>query len=275
MRQPPDRLTPLTISATPREPSPNVPSLELWRPCWRAPSCFAGVAAPAAVRAESGRPCRTLGTRSRRQSDDPAEVMQRAAAEDEDRRGARGGRGFGPPGARGGMGRGGMGRGGGRGAPGGGGAPLLSLPDLLEIEADAAELRLVLEERVQILYLDGEEHAREDGRGGRITSVAEFPRRHRARPGGTRAALREARAVPDAPGDGRRAGRAHGTQGATERGSAAAPERVPAARLNGPASAADRPPGRREKRRAERRVQKQEGQVGGQAVSEEGGFSAW
>jgi len=109
------------------------------------------------------------------ESDDPAEVMQRAMAEDEDRRGARGGRGFGPPGGRGGMGRGGMGRGGtGQGGPGGGGAPLPSLPDLLEIEADAAELRLVLEERVQILYLDGEEHAREDGRGGRITSVAEF-----------------------------------------------------------------------------------------------------
>ena len=109
------------------------------------------------------------------ESDDPAEVMQRAMAEGEDRRGARGGRGFGPPGGRGGMGRGGMGRGGtGQGGPGGGGAPLPSLPDLLEIEADAAELRLVLEERVQILYLDGEEHAREDGRGGRITSVAEF-----------------------------------------------------------------------------------------------------
>lgn len=109
------------------------------------------------------------------ESDDPAEVMQRAMAEGEDRRGARGGRGFGPPGGRGGMGRGGMGRGGtGRGGPGGGGVPRLNLPDLLEIEADAAELRLVLEERVQILYLDGEEHAREDGRGGRITSVAEF-----------------------------------------------------------------------------------------------------
>ena len=103
------------------------------------------------------------------QSDDPAEVMQRAAAQDEDRRGARGGRGFGPPGGRGGMGRGGR-----RGGAGAGGAPLLGLPDLLEIEADAAELRLVLDERVQILYLDGEEHAREDGRGGRITSVAEF-----------------------------------------------------------------------------------------------------
>ncbi len=108
------------------------------------------------------------------QSDDPAEVLQRAAAEDEDRRGARGGRGFGSRGGRGGMGRGGMGRDGMRGRPGGGGTPLLSLPDLLEIEADAGELRLVLDERVQILYLDGEEHAREDGRGGRITSVAEF-----------------------------------------------------------------------------------------------------
>lgn len=67
-----------------------------------------------------------------------------------------------------------MGRGGRQAGPGGGGTPLLTLPDLLEIEADAAELRLVLDERVQILYLDGEEHAREDGRGGRITSVAEF-----------------------------------------------------------------------------------------------------
>ena len=63
--------------------------------------------------------------------------------------------------------------GGAGGAPGGGGR-LLGLPDLLEIEADSAELRLVLDERVQILYLDGEEHAREDGRGGRITTVAEF-----------------------------------------------------------------------------------------------------
>ena len=107
------------------------------------------------------------------QSDDPAEVMQRAAAEGEERRGRRGGRGFGgPPGGRGGVGRGGM-AGGAGGAPGGGGR-LLGLPDLLEIEADSAELRLVLDERVQILYLDGEEHAREDGRGGRITTVAEF-----------------------------------------------------------------------------------------------------
>ncbi len=134
---------------------------------------FALVAAPAAA-AQSPADLAGLWELDPEESDDPAEVMQRAAADDEDRRGARGGRGFGPPGARGGMGRGGTGRGGGRGGPGGGGVPLLSLPDLLEIEADAAELRLVLDERVQILYLDGEEHAREDGRGGRITSVAEF-----------------------------------------------------------------------------------------------------
>ena len=132
-------------------------------------SCFAVVAAPPAASAQSPADLAGLWELDPEASDDPAEVMQRAAADAEERRGARGGRGFGPPG-----GRGGMGRGGGRGAPGGGGAPLLSLPDLLEIEADAAELRLVLDERVQILYLDGEEHAREDGRGGRITSVAEF-----------------------------------------------------------------------------------------------------
>ena len=110
------------------------------------------------------------------ESDDPAEVMRRAAADNEEGRGRRGRGGFGAgPGGRGGMGRGGMGREGmdGRG-PGGGGAGLLSLPDLLEIESGGGELRLVLEERVQILYLDGEEHAREDGRGGRIASVAEF-----------------------------------------------------------------------------------------------------
>lgn len=104
------------------------------------------------------------------QSDDPAEVMQRAAEAAEERGGRRGGRRFGgPPGGRRGIGRGGMAAG-----PGGGGGRLLSLPELLEVEADARELRLVLDERVQIFYLDGEEHAREDGRGGRMTTVAEF-----------------------------------------------------------------------------------------------------
>lgn len=53
------------------------------------------------------------------------------------------------------------------------GGPGLGLPETLEIESGDGELRLLLDERVQILYLDGEEHAREDGRGGRITSVAE------------------------------------------------------------------------------------------------------
>ena len=130
---------------------------------------FAFGAAPVAA-AQSPADLAGLWELDPEESDDPAEVMQRAMEEGEERRGARGGRGFGPPGGRGGMGRGGMGRGGGDG----GGTPLLGLPDLLEIEADAAELRLVLDERVQILYLDGEEHAREDGRGGRITSVAEF-----------------------------------------------------------------------------------------------------
>ena len=109
------------------------------------------------------------------ESDDPAEVMQRAAAREEEGRG-RGGRrgrgaGSGPPG---GMGRGGMGGRGAGGGPGGGGNSLLSLPDLLEIESGGGELRLVLDERVQILYLDGEEHVREDGRGGKFTSAAEF-----------------------------------------------------------------------------------------------------
>ena len=172
MREPADRLTPMTISATPRGSSPKA----LARPL---SLVLAGVflvtfvAVPAAA-GQGPADLAGLWELDPEQSDDPAEVMQRAAAEDEDRRGARGGRGFGPPGGRGGMGRGGIGRGGGRGGPGGSGAPLLGLPDLLEIEADAAELRLVLDERVQILYLDGEEHAREDGRGGRISSVAEF-----------------------------------------------------------------------------------------------------
>ena len=108
------------------------------------------------------------------ESDDPAEVMQRAAAREEESRGRGGRRGRGAgPGPPGGMGRGGMGGRGSGGGPGGGNG-LLSLPDLLEIESGGGELRLVLEERVQILYLDGEEHAREDGRGGKITSVAEF-----------------------------------------------------------------------------------------------------
>ena len=167
MREPLDRLTPMTSSATPRGSSPNAFAGALASVLAGAFS-FAFIAVPVAS-AQSPADLAGLWELDPEASDDPAEVMQRAAAEAEDRRGARGGRGFGPPG-----GRGGMGRGGGRGAPGGGGAPLLSLPDLLEIEADAGELRLVLDERVQILYLDGEEHAREDGRGGRITSVAEF-----------------------------------------------------------------------------------------------------
>ena len=167
MREPLDRLTPMTIAATPRGSSPGAFAGAL-ASVLAGVFCFAFVAAPAAS-AQSPADLAGLWELDPEASDDPAEVMQRAAADAEERRGARGGRGFGPPG-----GRGGMGRGGGRGAPGGGGVPLLSLPDLLEIEADAAELRLVLDERVQILYLDGEEHAREDGRGGRITSVAEF-----------------------------------------------------------------------------------------------------
>ena len=109
------------------------------------------------------------------ESDDPAEVMRQAAAREEEGRGRGGRRGrgarSGPPG---GMDRGGMGGRGAGGGPGGGGNSLLSLPDLLEIESGGGELRLVLDERVQILYLDSEEHIREDGRGGKITSVAEF-----------------------------------------------------------------------------------------------------
>ncbi len=105
------------------------------------------------------------------ESDDPAEVMRQAAERGDERRGGRGRRGAGPgPGARAGMERGGAAGGG----PGGGGNSLLSLPDLLEIESGGGELRLVLDERVQILYLDGEEHVREDGRGGKFTSAAEF-----------------------------------------------------------------------------------------------------
>jgi len=171
MLEPPYRLTPMTISATPYGSSPNALAGTL--AFVLAGAFFLAVVAAPAAAAQSPADLAGLWELDPEASDDPAEVMQRAAAEGEDRRGARGGRGFGPPGGRGGMGRGGM-AGGRRGGPGGGGAPLLSLPDLLEIEADASELRLVLDERVQILYLDGEEHAREDGRGGRITSVAEF-----------------------------------------------------------------------------------------------------
>ena len=165
------RLTPMTISDPPHGPSPSARAGAL--SLGLAGALFFAVIAPSPAAAQSPSDLAGLWELDPEQSDDPAEIMQRAAAEAEDRRGARGGRGFGPPG-RGGTGRGGMGRGGRGGGPGGGGVPLLSLPDLLEIEADARELRLVLDERVQILYLDGEEHAREDGRGGRITSVAEF-----------------------------------------------------------------------------------------------------
>lgn len=101
------------------------------------------------------------------ESDDPAEVMRQATERAEERAGRRGRRPGMGPGGMGGEGRSGRGS-------GGGGARLLSLPELLEIEFGNGELRLVLDERVQILYLDGEEHAREDGRGGRMTSVAEF-----------------------------------------------------------------------------------------------------
>ena len=169
MFEPLDRLTPMTTPATPYGSSANALAGALVF-VLATVFLFAFGAAPAAA-AQSPADLAGLWELDPEESDDPAEVMRRAAAEDEDRRG---GRGFGPPAGRGGMGRGGMGRGGMRGGPGGGGVPLLSLPDLLEIEADAGELRLVLDERVQILYLDGEEHAREDGRGGRITSVAEF-----------------------------------------------------------------------------------------------------
>ncbi len=175
MRKPLDRLTPMTIATPPRGSSPSALA-GVFSGVLTGVLLFVWGTAPAAAGvAQNAADLAGLWELDPEQSDDPAEVMQQAMAEAEDRRGARGGRGFGPPGGRGGMGRGGMGRGGvGGGGPGGGGAPVLSLPDLLEIEADAAELRLVLEERVQILYLDGEEHAREDGRGGRITSVAEF-----------------------------------------------------------------------------------------------------
>ena len=168
MPEPLDTLTPMTSSATPRGSLPNAPATALSL-VLAGVLLFAFGVAPVAA-AQSPADLAGLWELDPEESDDPAEVMQRAMEEGEERRGARGGRGFGPPGGRGGMGRGGMGRGGGDG----GGTPLLGLPDLLEIEADAAELRLVLDERVQILYLDGEEHAREDGRGGRITSVAEF-----------------------------------------------------------------------------------------------------
>lgn len=136
-------------------------------------TCLPAVASPTAPGPASGQELAALAglwELDPEQSDDPAEVMQRAAAENEERRGRRGGRGFGgPPGGRGGMGPGAMG-----GGPGGGGGRLLRLPDLLEIETGGGELRLVLDERVQIFYLDGEEHRREDGRGGRMTTVAEF-----------------------------------------------------------------------------------------------------
>ncbi len=93
-------------------------------------------------------------------SDDPAEAIRRAAEEAMERGGRRRGRGMRP-----------------RQFTGAGAenrAGFAALPELLEIERSGAELRLVLEDRVQILYLDGEEHLREDGRGGRITTVAEI-----------------------------------------------------------------------------------------------------
>ena len=102
------------------------------------------------------------------ESDDPAEVMARLRERQEERRRERrgrsrsGGRGAGFPGSRGGDvagGRMGMGLG--------------DLPEILEIEVGGREMRLVLEERVQIFYLDGEEHVRQGRLGGRIETVSE------------------------------------------------------------------------------------------------------
>lgn len=84
------------------------------------------------------------------ESDDPAEVLRRVAEEARQR----GGRRLPPDGPV---------------RPG-----FAALPEFLEIEQSDGEVCLVLEDRVQILYLDGEEHLREDGRGGQIETVAEL-----------------------------------------------------------------------------------------------------
>ncbi len=100
------------------------------------------------------------------ESDDVAAVMQ-AARDRADGRGRRGGGfrgrrpggfpGMGPPGSR----------------PGGrDGFPVM--PDSLEIEVDAVEVRIHAGDEFQILYLDGEEHLRQDPRGNSIRTVAEF-----------------------------------------------------------------------------------------------------
>ena len=99
------------------------------------------------------------------ESDDPAAIMAEARERAEAGRSGRRGR----AGAR----RGGGARGGRGGPPARGGLGFESLPDTLEIEAGDGEMRLVLEERVRIFYLDGEEHVREGARGGRIETVAE------------------------------------------------------------------------------------------------------
>ena len=48
-----------------------------------------------------------------------------------------------------------------------------ALPDSFEIEIGSGEMRVVLEERIRIYYLDGEEHMRQDERGLSMKTVAE------------------------------------------------------------------------------------------------------
>lgn len=142
--------------------------------CFRSPAGLAGFTLPAALGLLLAAPATAeelpealagVWEVDPDESDDPGEVMQRVR-DGEDARGrgrfpgARGRGGFG--------GRGGMGR-----AGRGGGIPGGALPDSFEIEAGSGEMRVVLEERVRIYYLDGEEHMREDGRGVPMKTVAE------------------------------------------------------------------------------------------------------
>ena len=185
-RRPPDRLAPMAIPIRASGPSRRTVSGAL---CGILAGGFLLASGSARAAPTAGLPVQTpadlagLWELDPEHSDDPAEVMERAMARAEEGGGRRGRRGRGPgPGRPGGM------EPPGAGGPGGVGNRLLRLPDLLEIESGSGELRLVLEERVQILYLDGEEHVREDGRGGRITTVAEFR--------GGIARVREERSLP-------------------------------------------------------------------------------
>ncbi len=99
------------------------------------------------------------------ESDDVSKIMEEAMRRAEERggRGRRAGGGFG----------GRAGRRGGGGGPGGP-AGMASQPESLEIEVEAREVRIHAGEDLQILYLDGEEHLRQDRRGNSIRTEAEI-----------------------------------------------------------------------------------------------------